>query len=740
MKSKTSFFSASPAIIREDFRRFWAIPVLAFIGYFLMGLLPVLVDYDLITKDGGAQAMIVGDKVDLMLNGQNPFLVANMVWVPILSGLLIFSYLHRTGSVMSVHSQPVTRNTLFGGHFISCVLFTLLPIILMGIVLLIIAKPIYADPTATAEVYSDTGLALTDGAASAAEKINLFSRGAILHWVWDCCLTSVSILSITVFGGMITGTSLHHFIAAVGFNAVVPVSYVLLKMYFGIYLFGYNADNISGIVNLSPLIQSVTSSHFSLKFSLIWLVITVLIILASLGLYRKRRLERATDGIVFKAANVAVMMIFGFLGMSLLGLLFLSLFGGSMAMTVFGYVVGAALAMIIVRMIIMKTIRVFDKSLLKMAISYLVFACIFFAVLVFDLAGFESRVPDAGDADGVKISGFIMDDELYSDDYSYDRYVLTDPESLALAENFHRQLAESEDVCDSAQSYESIRQMQFTYFKGDPDGDDYEETITRTYSVPLGFLYTNQALLDLWDSAEVKRQLADSLEIADENIISSTLNSVWIENGTHRGDIPENAAATENPASADVDAAGAIKLGEEATKELYRIFVNSVQNKNGAERLERSEGIRLFDFSIFYSYEDEDGKSKQTTREFSIRNTDTEAVDWLRAHGYLGELSSYFQSAVITSYEINSEGYLWPQFLVDQTDPQQDPHSVVVTDKSAIETLISGMKSSIASMGMDESLIGSGKVFYLTLWNSENNYQIGNITADRIPEGVTLPA
>ena len=98
MKSKISFFSVSPAIIREDFRRFWAIPVLAFIGYFLFGLLPIIVNYGLITKNGGENAMVVGQLVDAMLSGRNPFLIVNMAWVPILSGLLIFSYLHRTGS------------------------------------------------------------------------------------------------------------------------------------------------------------------------------------------------------------------------------------------------------------------------------------------------------------------------------------------------------------------------------------------------------------------------------------------------------------------------------------------------------------------------------------------------------------------------------------------------------------------------------------------------------------------
>ena len=86
MKSKTSFFSVSPAVIREDFRRFWAIPVFAFIGYFLFGILPILTRYSLIREDGGINAMRVGSIVDNLLAGQNPFIILNSLWVPLLAG------------------------------------------------------------------------------------------------------------------------------------------------------------------------------------------------------------------------------------------------------------------------------------------------------------------------------------------------------------------------------------------------------------------------------------------------------------------------------------------------------------------------------------------------------------------------------------------------------------------------------------------------------------------------------
>ena len=163
-------------------------------------------------------------------------------------------------------------------------------------------------------------------------------------------------LAIVVFGGMITGTSVHHFIAAVGFNIVIPAIYLILKMYYTMYLFGYNVSSYSVLEYLSPILKSFPHDPIGLKWSLIYLIITAVIIGLSMFLYNRRRLERATDGVAFGIANVLITLLFGFLGMSLLGFVFAAVFQASQGLVIFGYVCGALLAMIIVRMVILKTI------------------------------------------------------------------------------------------------------------------------------------------------------------------------------------------------------------------------------------------------------------------------------------------------------------------------------------------------------------------------------------------------
>ena len=46
------------------------------------------------------------------------------------------------------------------------------------------------------------------------------------------------------------------------------------------------------------------------------------------------------------------------------------------------------------------------------------------------------------------------------------------------------------------------------------------------------------------------------------------------------------------------------------------------------------------------------------------------------------------------------------------------------------------MRSSVSDIGTEESLLGTDKVYYLTLYNSSDNYITGYIAAEDIPAGM----
>ena len=682
MKSKTSFFSVSPAVIREDFRRFWAIPVFAFIGYFLFGILPILTRYSLIREDGGVNAMRVGSIVDNLLAGQNPFIILNSLWVPLLAGLLIFSYLHRTGSVMSV--------------------------------LLIIAQPIY-DPMAGMH----------------AEE-NLFARSRVLLWMWDYCLTSLFVLAVVIFGGMITGTSVHHFIAAVGFNVIVPAIYLILKLYYLMYLFGYNESHFQNIDDLSPAIKSVAYNPIGLKWSVIYLAVTAVIIAFSMFLYNKRKLERATDGVVFKPANVLITLLFGFLGMSLLGFAFHTIFEESQGITVFGYICGALLAMIIVRMIIMKTVRVFDKPFLKTAVAYLVAALVFFAVIVFDLTGFESRVPDPQKIDQVEITSPALNQMIASDDMQ--RREFREPETIALVAQLHKEIIENKEICEKGDSnYDNL--IEISYCTGSRDSDRYKVKQARSYEVPASLLKESETYRKLIDSDEVRgmRENAMNLNTADRKaeILSGNI-------------IPVNTAYDE-----ESDPAVSINIPKEDMAEFYEVYRQEILSLDAEKLIERRWKADYAAIVLYLDVQTQGSSSPAAeTREFSLKNSDTASLTWLREKGYLAQLESSIENnrsaAALSTVLLGEDGEISSfQTLIGGVLPEADKNTVIVSDPVLMRSLydLALDYSAIALIGQENLSEYCWLVFYSK--SDTEGYRecdVGFIRRADIPSGIGISA
>ena len=241
IKSATSYFKVSFSVIKDDFRRFWAVPLIGFMFYFFSSIFVILMYMRETGVNGYGNDMLAGF-VDNLLDGGYIVNMLNIIWMSVLSVLLVFRYIHNSGHVIAVHSQPFTRATLLNSHTVSCVLLIALPIVLTGIILLIIAHPVYYN----SEYYS-----------SAREMADLFARVSVLRWMWESFLTAMFIMAVSIVAGMVTGTSFHHAIAALGFNAVAPVCTGLLTEYFSTYLFGYVHPDWIGkaITHMSPALN-----------------------------------------------------------------------------------------------------------------------------------------------------------------------------------------------------------------------------------------------------------------------------------------------------------------------------------------------------------------------------------------------------------------------------------------------------------------------------------------------------
>ena len=167
-----------------------------------------------------------------------------------------------------------------------------------------------------------------------------------------------------------------------------------------------------------------------------------------------------------------VTLIFGYLGMTALGLAFYSIFNESKGAVTFGYIAGAVLGIIIVRMIILKTVRVFNKKTAVIMGVYLVIALAFFGCLNFNITGYESRIEDNADAVTVSFansgSDLLLNGGTFEDEASVNavkdlhRYIIQNKKLI-------KEINESNDFEDDNRLYEDTMRLSFDYEKKDGD-------------------------------------------------------------------------------------------------------------------------------------------------------------------------------------------------------------------------------------------------------------------------------
>ena len=138
MRLKASYFSISLPLIKENMRKYWPVSVLAFLVYFLSGVFPILMSYRDLTP--------LAPYIQMSLHNLQPFFMGAHLFVPVVTAVLLYRYLQNSGSVAVMHSMPFTRLRLFNSGFASGIILVSLPIILNGIILLLLSKPVTAKP------------------------------------------------------------------------------------------------------------------------------------------------------------------------------------------------------------------------------------------------------------------------------------------------------------------------------------------------------------------------------------------------------------------------------------------------------------------------------------------------------------------------------------------------------------------------------------------------------------------
>lgn len=398
--------------------------------------------------------------LDVLYNAKHVF-----QWVPlflavgfgVLVAMAVCSHLYSTRSANFTAALPPKRTALFATHYLTGLLWLVVPFLVMAAIAMAIYQVKLQDFTTVFQVF---GPGMSMGV------------GLLLFFY-----------SFAVLCGMLTGhlLALPAFYAI--FNGLVGGVWLLLTAIFQEFYYGY-----PGSVSVVPawvewltpawnLLRQYASNGTGISPATVavYTVVGVLMALVAGLLYLKRPMERAGDVVIW--AGLRPVFRYGVAlcsGLALGSFTRIVLNLGPLGLAVSAILWGVA-GCFVAQMFLTKSVRVlrYWKGAGAVALSF----AALFGVIQLDLTGYETRVPDADDVVSVSISGL---DSRPRDTASDFRNISTsDPEAISLLTQLHQQLVDQFDTDDFDWSNDDVTSLDLTYtlING--------TRISRSYMVPL---------------------------------------------------------------------------------------------------------------------------------------------------------------------------------------------------------------------------------------------------------------
>ena len=674
MKSKASYFSISIPLIKENLRRFWAIPAIGFLAYFLSSVFPILMSYNHINSMYGY--------IQMCLTNQQPFFMCVHLILPIITAVIVYRYIQSSSSVTAMHSMPFTRSQLFNSSLASGLLLIVLPLLANGLILLLIAKPTY-DYSMYIDYEKMT--ALTDNA------VDIFTRINVLNWLWQSIIVVLVIYAISIFAGMVTGNAVMHFSLAFGFNFLAPALYLTFITYCSDYLFGFTSEGVHQniLVGLSPYTEVfVSDGKFSPPLQLYYIIASLVLIIICAVLYQKRQMENSGESIVFKFMVPTICYLIAYFGMSLMGYYFsaLSSNNDSQNSDVYfyaGLIAGAVISFIIGRMIVLKTPRIFNIQSLKSFGLYAIIAALFVCSITLDLMGFENRIPSASKIRGVSSTNFDFSDDggryslnlfrsptadLSEQDNSYYSFKYSDPQNIEALMALHQEIVNKKDKIQEEQK-RNVQTFSINLFYN----ISHPLGLQRTYTLTYDRILKNKYLKQLYESLEFKSYFSFS-NLNYKNINSLTLENIYFYD--------------------DNTAAQLVITDSNKISSLLKAMEKDFQNRLYEDAISRKHAYCTINIDL--NYLDMNDKLQKNSFNTKVLLTDTETIKWLKDNGYAAYLEcSADMVAEIVFTEYDSEKEIDYSATVQSKDilNEESEKQLVITDKKQIQEILDNYSS-----------------------------------------------
>ncbi len=599
---------------------------------------------------------------------KNPLLIAMFSGAAIISGCVVFSYLHSKKQIDFFHSLPIKRERLFITNYIAGLSLIILPYLANSLLTLIVIAAfgkLGAFPAMTA------------------------LWGAAQHLLFFISVYSVVVLTASLTGNGVINVLLSPVLLGIG-PALVGIYMLIMQIFYQSYysaLFPYD----KWLAYTSPIARYIASAGnipLGLRGALALIAFIIAVTLLALYLYLRRPSEAAGSALAFKISRPIIKYPLVFIGTSIMGLAFYSASAnnGKHLWLLFGFLCGAFISNGIIEIIYHFDFKALKRNYRGPIIFFILFL-ILFAVPVFDLTNFDSYIPEEDNVASVSL--YMSGVDSYGTGLIYAPYRLQSSRERNLALLKSGLLTQPENIkaalgiINSAIDFSKIRMEDNQPYEGDYSrGTDINvlyslkngKKIARSYYMPIKLMAEDLSLI--LDSSEYRLAHFGILNMEEEE-----LNALIIKEIRSLGDVFSFNGETLSPGvkSALLEAykKDFISLNSRILKENHAIGIISFEKPYFDERGYSS--TFSLEYPVFPSF-------KNTLAE--LEGLGIKESDLVGEPGNISKIEIYLDTHKYGSdFEIES---IFPDLPAGTISSDfKDRSSLVITDQDDIAKIIS---------------------------------------------------
>ena len=309
--------------------------------------------------------------------------VLTLIFAPVLC-VVQFGYMHKKRSVDFFHALPVGRTSMLLGRWCAGIAVLFIPLMLNFLIVSMVGGAY--------------GISVTNSSALPWKQ---------MLWVM---LMGAAAFTSCIFFAVCSGTMFDTAVSVIGVNAGYPLLLFCGLTVANMILPGLDLglrSRVGALTAFAPFAAAFTpfiTGERSAGFLVWWTLLTAAMLAGSVLLYDRRKSETAEDNFAFQLPKIVIRFLVT--GMAGIGFgLVLSNTGKNAFLT--GVVAGSVIAHVIIQAIYSRGFRGMAKSFLWYGVFAVCFAA-FYGMLATGMFGYDTRIPNASEVQGVSVSTYIV--------------------------------------------------------------------------------------------------------------------------------------------------------------------------------------------------------------------------------------------------------------------------------------------------------------------------------------------